>query len=74
MTIFESTVLIFACVTKNYTYTCARSDGNPAEVSRNWFLKALLLGSHDAHKVKICMALSVEIHLDGVEHHAPLKQ
>jgi hypothetical protein len=69
MTIAVPTILVFSLVAKHHTDTCTRPDGYSAKVSGHRHIKSLLLGFDNSLEIKICMALSVEIYIYGVEHH-----
>ena len=61
-------ILVFSLVAKHHTDACARSDGNSAKIRSDRYVEALLLSFYNSLEIKICMAFSVKININSVEH------
>jgi hypothetical protein len=68
MTVAESTVLVFAFVAKNYTYASFGFDGRPAQIRGDRPVEALRLGFYDSREVEFCVALTMKIQVNHVQH------
>lgn len=68
MAVAEATILVFTVVTKHYAYASSGFDGRPAQIRGDRPVEALRLGFYDSREVKFCVALTMKIQVNHVQH------
>ncbi|KTC56199.1 hypothetical protein AO258_23340 [Pseudomonas syringae ICMP 19498] len=69
MAVAETTELVFTVVTKHYAYASSGFDGHPAQIRGDRPFEALRLGFYDSHEVEFCVALTMKIQVNHVQHY-----
>ena len=69
MAITKPPILVFTVVTKHYAYARSGFDGGAAEIRGDRPFEALRLGFYDSREVEFCVALTMKIQVNHVQHY-----